>query len=122
MEIYNYNSEGYFVGASEAAESPLEEGVYLIPANATTIEPPVADKGFIQFFDGITWAVKPIPVEEKKSGSEEVPKNEIAVLTKENIQLKLSIAEIVEKQEKDKLEIQLALAELTESLSKGGNI
>jgi hypothetical protein len=122
MKIYNYNLEGYFVGVSEADESPLEEGVYLIPANATTLEAPVVDKGYIQFFDGTTWSIKSIPVEEKKPKLEEVPKSEAEILKEENAQLKLSVAEITEKQEKDKLEMQLALAELTESLSKGGNV
>lgn len=50
----------------------------------------------------------------------EIPKSETETLKEENKRLKLSLAEITEKQEKDKLEMQLALAELAESLSKGG--
>ena len=40
-KIYNYDSTTrIYVGESEAPESPLEPGVYLIPAHATTIAPP----------------------------------------------------------------------------------
>lgn len=41
MIIFHYNSvTKEFVGSSSAFESPLEPGVFLIPANATSIEPP----------------------------------------------------------------------------------
>jgi hypothetical protein len=56
MKIYNYNSEnGYFVGESLADESPLEPGIFLIPAHATTIEPPTTTNNELAVFDGQLW-------------------------------------------------------------------
>ena len=41
MQIYNYDADtGIYTNEGVADESPLEPGVYLIPAHATTIEPP----------------------------------------------------------------------------------
>jgi len=41
MLVYNYNAlTKLFTYSEEAKESPLEIGVYLIPANSTTIKPP----------------------------------------------------------------------------------
>lgn len=50
--VYNYNPDTrIFTGASEADESPLEPGVYLIPAHATTIEPPAVADGKLARYD-----------------------------------------------------------------------
>ncbi|WP_336152612.1 phage tail protein [Acinetobacter ursingii] len=38
--VYQYNSAGMYVAATLADESPLEPGVFLIPANATEIAIP----------------------------------------------------------------------------------
>ena len=73
MKIYNYNYKGIYVGYSEADESPLEPGVFLIPANATTIAPIEVEDGFAPFFDGAKWVavdMTPQPIEKV----EEIPK------------------------------------------------
>lgn len=45
MLIFNYDENGDFVGTSQADESPLEPGVYLIPARATTSPVPNVPEG-----------------------------------------------------------------------------
>jgi|LakMenEpi03Aug12_release.lakeMendotaPanAssembly.Ray.scaffolds.fasta_scaffold1960918_2 hypothetical protein len=63
MKIYNYNPEnGYFVGESLADESPLESGVYLIPAHATEIAAPKATKGKVVVWNGSDWELQDLPV------------------------------------------------------------
>jgi hypothetical protein len=52
MKIYNYHPiSKEYTGESIADESPLEEGVYLIPAYATDI-PPVFKEGKATVFSG----------------------------------------------------------------------
>jgi len=63
MKIYNYNPEnGYFVGESLADESPLESGVYLMPAHSTTIPAPKPVKGKIIVWIGNEWELQDPPV------------------------------------------------------------
>ena len=58
MLVYNYHSEfKYFVGSEEALLSPLETGIYLIPANATPIQPTEAQTGSIAVFKNGEWSV-----------------------------------------------------------------
>jgi len=66
MKIYHYHADsGQLIGESIADADPLHEGQWLIPAHATTIEPPqTTDKQF-SAFDGVNWMVfdMPEPVE-----------------------------------------------------------
>lgn len=65
MKVYNYHPDTLiYVGESEADESPLEPGVFLIPAHATDIKPTLKSKeGFdIAFVDG-QWVHREIPPE-----------------------------------------------------------
>jgi len=58
MKIYNYHSDyKYFYSESEADESPLEPGAFLIPAYATDIEPPTCELNQIQIFNGTSWDI-----------------------------------------------------------------
>ena len=58
MKIYNYHQElKYFIGEENAFESPLELGVFLIPAHATDIEPPTCESNQIQIFNETSWDI-----------------------------------------------------------------
>ena len=56
MKIYNYDGiSGEYIGTSDARESPLEQGVYLIPANATDKQSLVFKKGYAVCFKEGAW-------------------------------------------------------------------
>jgi hypothetical protein len=67
MKIYNYSAlDGEYIGESNADESPLEPGVFLIPANATTIVPPAEQDGKTINFENGAWVLKDIPEPEEE--------------------------------------------------------
>lgn len=55
MKIYNYDETGKYIGVSEADESPLEKGVYLIPSMATDKQPLAHKDGFDVIWTGSKW-------------------------------------------------------------------
>jgi len=61
MQIYHYNDEGIYIGSTEATESPLEPGVFLIPAKATAVEVPEYGEDFHARWDGELWDIELIP-------------------------------------------------------------
>lgn len=64
MNVYNYDPHTFlYVGTSKADESPLEPGVFLIPAHSTIIEPLVEKDGYKIAFENQNWIYKPIIVE-----------------------------------------------------------
>ena len=58
MLVYNFDpTSGEFLSSSPADESPLQPGVYLIPANATPLAPPTATTGTAPVFVNGSWSL-----------------------------------------------------------------
>lgn len=60
MNVYKYNDNGEYIGTEEALLDPLEteqqeKEVYLLPANATFIEPPEVQESFARVWNGEAW-------------------------------------------------------------------
>ena len=65
MIAYQFNPAGFYEGQTEADESPLEPGVFLLPARTTLVAPPTeAPEGQWPRWNGSTWALvnKPQPL------------------------------------------------------------
>lgn len=61
--IYHYDRDtGEFCSVGDADQDPLDLGNWLIPANATDIQPPVAVDGMRRIFNGVSWGYEGIPV------------------------------------------------------------
>ncbi|MDP4146526.1 MAG: hypothetical protein Q8936_18955 [Bacillota bacterium] len=85
MKIYNYDVNGIYIGCDEADESPLEPGVFLIPSNATIVEPPQLDSEHIAVWNGTGWDIKDISLdtpkpEESETQEQDKPKTQAEVL------------------------------------------
>lgn len=62
MKVYNYCPNTFeYSGPSDAPSDPLEEGRFIIPANATTAPPPEPLSGHTTLFDGQNWSHQPLP-------------------------------------------------------------
>lgn len=53
--VYQVDEQGLYVGPATADESPLEAGVWLIPAGCVTVAPPRAPAGKVCQWDGEQW-------------------------------------------------------------------
>lgn len=100
MKIYHYHPiTGEYLGDGIARESPLEPGVYLIPAHATDIKPPEPIEQKLRVFTQGQWAYKDIPVPEPAVPTEPIPSIEdrLAAAEQENQVLKQAVLELQEK-------------------------
>lgn len=59
--VSTIDAEGYFIGPAIADESPLEPGVFLIPAGAVDVPPPVIPMGKRAKFNGASFVLENIP-------------------------------------------------------------
>lgn len=61
MKIHHYNeTTGEWVGEGVADADPLEAGRWLIPAHATTEQPPEPGEGKFVAWNGTAWEVRDI--------------------------------------------------------------
>lgn len=61
MIVYQTDHEGVYLGPVQADESPLEPGVFLIPAGCVEVEPPTSPEGsFARWVNG-SWVVEELP-------------------------------------------------------------
>lgn len=61
MIVYQTNSQGVFVGAVEADQSPMEPGVWLIPAGCVEVAPPTIPEGQVAVWANGSWSIVPAP-------------------------------------------------------------
>ena len=62
MNIYHYDpATSVYLGIGQADESPLEPGVWLIPTDASTEEPPKFGDSEQAVWTGDGWLLQPIP-------------------------------------------------------------
>ena len=57
--VIQLDDDGYFVGTAVADESPLEEGVYLLPANTVETDEPTIPEGHKALWNG-SWVFEEI--------------------------------------------------------------
>lgn len=58
MKIYHFNEQGRFVAQGIADESPLEPGVFMLPAMATGVKPPEVGAGYVAMWNGADWTIQ----------------------------------------------------------------
>lgn len=70
--VVQLDAAGYFVGTTVADESPLEQGVYLMPAGTIDADSPVVPEGSRAKWDG-GWVIEPMPQPEPEEPQPEEP-------------------------------------------------
>lgn len=60
--LYHYHREtGELIGQSLADLDPMQPGRWLIPANATTLQPPAPGAGQFPAWNGADWVLRAVP-------------------------------------------------------------
>ena len=63
MIAYQTDEDGIYIGTVECQESPLEPGVFLIPAGAIEDAPPAPEPNKLAKWDGYVWVLIDIDVQ-----------------------------------------------------------
>lgn len=61
--VCQLDQDGYFVGMTVADESPLEPGVWLLPARAVDVAAPEVPEGYRAKWNGASFELEAIPVD-----------------------------------------------------------
>lgn len=84
MKIYNYHPLTHvFISEGEADPSPLEEGVWLIPADATDVAPPKIPVGMQAVWEGDKWRTENVPMPPEPEKPKEPTAEELIAECKE---------------------------------------
>ena len=92
MIVYQTNAQGVYVGPTMADESPLEPGVWLVPAGCVETPPPEVLEGQMAVWESGSWATMPIPDE---SGVTTPPLTPEEILAAERAAMRLSFAQLL---------------------------
>jgi hypothetical protein len=98
MKIFHYHSDnGLFLGEGKADPSPLETDVWLIPAHATSEEPPEPGDGEQVVWIDSAWRVQLIPIPEPEPESILNPEPPPELTTEQKLEAAgLTVAELRE--------------------------
>lgn len=72
--VYQYDNAGMYVGATDADESPLEPGVWHIPARCVQISPPAVTGDQWPRWNGAAWQIVTLQRPEAAAVSDPVTK------------------------------------------------
>jgi hypothetical protein len=75
MKIWHYHeTTRELLGEGEARTDPMEQGRWLIPAHATTVQAPERIEGKFRAFNGSEWEYRDLPKQNDEGQPAEVPK------------------------------------------------
>ena len=72
--VYQYDLAGIYTGKTEADESPLEPGVFHIPARCVTVEPPEFSGNQWPRWNGAAWQLITVQVANDNKQADPVDK------------------------------------------------
>lgn len=93
MLVYQTNSQGIYVGTVLADESPLETGVWLVPAGCVETPPPAVQEGYLAMWHSNGWIVIPEPSVD--SGDITPDMTEEQILEASRLGMRLSFAQLL---------------------------